>query len=43
MILVVSEKDLAKAEKLLDRMDEPYFVIGTVVPRKARRPRVEFR
>ena len=43
MILVVSEKDRAKAETLLDRMNEPYFVIGAVVPRKARRPRVEFR
>jgi len=43
MILVVSKKDRARAEKLLDQMDEPYFVIGNVVPLKGRRPRVEFR
>lgn len=43
MILVVCEKDRAKAEKLLDQMDEPFFVIGKVVPRQARRPRVAFR
>jgi len=43
MILVVSRKDCAKAEMLLRQMREPYFVIGTVVPRKPRRARVEYR
>jgi phosphoribosylformylglycinamidine cyclo-ligase len=43
MILVVSRKHCAKAEKLLRRMKEPYFVIGEVVNRKPRRPRVEYR
>src|SRR5712671_4411748 len=43
MILIVSPKDRAKAEKLLRRMREDYFVIGSVVPRKPRRPRVEYR
>ena len=43
MILVVSPKDAAKAEKLLRRMDEPCFVIGKVVARKTRGPRVEYR
>ena len=43
MILVVSRKDCAKAERLLRQMREPYFVIGTVVPRKPRRARVEYR
>ena len=43
MILVVAKKDCAKAEKLLRRMDEPHFVIGEVVARKPRRPRVEYR
>jgi len=43
MILVVAMKDCAKAQRLLRRMDEPHFVIGSVVPRKPRRPRVEYR
>jgi len=43
MILVVSPKDWAKAEKLLRRMREPNLVIGSVVPRNLRRPRVEYR
>jgi len=43
MILVVSPEDRAKAEKLLRRMREDYYVIGSVVPRKPRRPRVEYR
>jgi len=43
MILVVAKKDRAKAEKILRRLGEPHFVIGGVVPRKPRRPRVEYR
>jgi phosphoribosylformylglycinamidine cyclo-ligase len=43
MILAVSRKDRTKAEKLLQRMDEPYFVIGRVVARKRRQPLVEYR
>jgi phosphoribosylformylglycinamidine cyclo-ligase len=43
MILVVAKKDRAKAEKILRRLGEPHFVIGAVVPRKPRRPRVEYR
>jgi phosphoribosylformylglycinamidine cyclo-ligase len=43
MILVVSPKDRGKAEKLLQRMKEPHFAIGRVVPRKRGRPRVEYR
>ena len=43
MILVVSQKDAAKAEKILSRLDEPYFVIGSVVPARRGRPRVEYR
>ena len=43
MILVVAAKDSGQAEKLLRRIDEPYFVIGSVVPRKVGRPRVEYR
>jgi phosphoribosylformylglycinamidine cyclo-ligase len=43
MILAVSQKDRAKAEKLLKRMREPYFAVGRVVARKPRQPRVEYR
>lgn len=43
MILAVSRKDSTRAEKILRRMKEPYFVIGGVVPRKPGRPRVEYR
>jgi phosphoribosylformylglycinamidine cyclo-ligase len=43
MILVVSRKDRSKAEKLLGRMEEPVHVIGSVVARKPRRPRVEYK
>ena len=43
MILIVAQKDCAKAEKILRRMDEPHFVIGKVIPRRPRRPRVEYR
>ena len=43
MILAIAEKDREKAEKLLRRMNEPYFAIGRVVGRKAGRPRVEYR
>ncbi len=42
MILVVSQKDAPKAEKLLRRMDEPYFVIGSVVSAKRGKARVEY-
>src|SRR6266404_4160056 len=38
MILAVSQKDSARAEKILRRMREPYFVIGRVVSRKPRQP-----
>ncbi|HTM48712.1 MAG TPA: phosphoribosylformylglycinamidine cyclo-ligase [Bryobacteraceae bacterium] len=43
MILVVSRKDRAKAEKLLGRMDEPFHAIGSVVARRPRGPRVEYK
>jgi phosphoribosylformylglycinamidine cyclo-ligase len=43
MILAVSQKDSARAEKILRRMREPFFVIGRVVTRKPRQPRVEYR
>ena len=43
MILAVSQKDSARAEKILRRMREPYFVIGKVVTRKPRHARVEYR
>lgn len=43
MILVVSPKERAQAEKILNRMKEPYFAIGTVVARRPGKPRVEYR
>ena len=43
MILAVSQKDSARAEKILRRMHEPHFVIGRVVACKPRQPRVEYR
>jgi phosphoribosylformylglycinamidine cyclo-ligase len=43
MILAVSRKDLPKTESLLRRMKEPYYVIGSVVPRKPGLPRVAYR
>ncbi len=43
MILAVSPEDRAKAESLLRRMKEPYFAIGSVIPRRPGRPRVEYR
>jgi phosphoribosylformylglycinamidine cyclo-ligase len=43
MILAVSQKDSAQAERLLRRMHEPYFVIGSVIAHKPRQPRVEYR
>jgi phosphoribosylformylglycinamidine cyclo-ligase len=43
MILVVSQKHRAPAEKLLRRMNEPYFVVGNVVARKRGQPPVEYR
>jgi phosphoribosylformylglycinamidine cyclo-ligase len=43
MILAIAQKDRAKAESLLRRLREPYFVIGSVVARKPRQPRVEYR
>ena len=43
MILAVSQKDSSRAEKILRRMHEPYFVIGRVVARKPRQPRVDYR
>jgi phosphoribosylformylglycinamidine cyclo-ligase len=43
MILAIAQKDRAKAEKLLHRMREPYFVIGSVIARKPKQPRVEYR
>jgi phosphoribosylformylglycinamidine cyclo-ligase len=43
MILAISEKDRAKAERILRRMNEPYFAIGNVVTRNPKRPRVEYR
>ena len=43
MILAVSRQDLPKTESLLRRMKEPYYVIGSVVPRKPGRPRVAYR
>jgi phosphoribosylformylglycinamidine cyclo-ligase len=43
MILAVSQKDCAKAEKLLSRMKESYFEIGRVIAHKRGRPRVEYR
>jgi phosphoribosylformylglycinamidine cyclo-ligase len=43
MVLAVSQKDGAKAEKILRRMHEPHFVIGRIVARKPRQPRVEYR
>jgi len=43
MILAVSQKDSARAEKILRRMHEPHFVIGRVVDCKPRQPRVEYR
>ena len=43
MILAVGAKDATKAERLLRRMEEPYFVIGKVVAHKSRQPRVEYR
>ena len=43
MILAVSRKNLPKTESLLRRMKEPYYVIGSVVPRKPGLPRVAYR
>jgi phosphoribosylformylglycinamidine cyclo-ligase len=43
MILAVSQKDSARAEKILRRMHQPYFAIGRVVTCKPRQPRVEYR
>jgi phosphoribosylformylglycinamidine cyclo-ligase len=43
MILAVAAKDATKAERLLRRMGEPYFVVGKVVASKSRQPRVEYR
>ena len=43
MILAVSQKDSARAQRILRRMHEPYFAIGRVVARKQRYPRVEYR
>jgi phosphoribosylformylglycinamidine cyclo-ligase len=43
MVLAVSQKDAARAEKILGRMREPYFAIGGVVEQKRGRPRVEYR
>ena len=34
MILVVGRKDLSRAQKALDRLDEPFYEIGRVVPMK---------
>jgi phosphoribosylformylglycinamidine cyclo-ligase len=34
MILVISQKNLAKAERMLKRLQEPYFTIGSVVKLK---------
>lgn len=43
MILAVSPNDLARAERLLRKLKEPYFVIGSVITQKPGRPRVEYR
>ena len=43
MILAVPARAAARAEGVLQRMGESPFRIGTVVDRRARRPRVEYR
>ena len=43
MVLAVSPNDLPKAESLLRRMKEPYYVIGRVIPHKVGHPRVAYR
>jgi phosphoribosylformylglycinamidine cyclo-ligase len=43
MILAVSQKSAARAQKILGRLREPFFTIGTVVAHKRGRPRVEYR
>jgi phosphoribosylformylglycinamidine cyclo-ligase len=43
MILAVSARDAAKAEKILRKLKEPNFPIGRVVARKSGRPRVQYR
>jgi phosphoribosylformylglycinamidine cyclo-ligase len=42
MILVVSLRDLAKAERLLRKLDEPHYRIGEVIAASKRGPRVVY-
>ncbi len=43
MILAVPARGAARAEKVLDKLGEPVFRIGSVVPLKRGKPRVEYR
>ncbi|MGA2742729.1 MAG: phosphoribosylformylglycinamidine cyclo-ligase [Bryobacteraceae bacterium] len=43
MLLAVPGAKLRRAEKVLRKVDEPYFVAGQVVPQKRRGPRVVYR
>ena len=43
MALVISQKGCAKARRVLRKMKEPYFEIGSVVTLKKGRERVEYR
>ena len=43
MILAVAARGAARAEKILDKLGEPAFRIGSVIPLKRGRPRVEYR
>ncbi len=40
MILIVGKRDLAKARKSLDRLDEPHYEIGEVIDSPRKGPRV---
>jgi phosphoribosylformylglycinamidine cyclo-ligase len=42
MIFVVAKRDLSKAKKLLDRMDEQHFDLGEVIAAPDRGPRVVY-
>ncbi len=42
MVLVIGKRSLPKAGKLLDRLQEPYYVIGEVIEQARRGPRVVY-
>jgi phosphoribosylformylglycinamidine cyclo-ligase len=42
MIFIVGKRDVSRAAKLLDRMEEPHYEIGEVVEVKRRSPRVVY-